>query len=273
MTGFKLFAKKQTNTNITSTVTVKTLSPCPSPASLDSTPSSGISDAAEPTFQDMKLNQFLLSALSSVSIRHPTNIQKACIPAILKGLNVIGSSRTGSGKTATFALPILQKLSADPYGIFALILTPTRELAFQIAEQFRVFGDGINVKLAVVTGGMSKCRGGGGKILTSLDMIEQSIQLNARPHIVIATPGRLVDHIQSSTSDALHFSKLKFLVLDEADRLFEDSFAPDLEAIMDTLSGSSIPRQTLLFSATMTSTITQLASSKPDTVVWSETDR
>jgi Lhr-like helicase len=133
---------------------------------------------------------------------------------IFKGRDCIGNAKTGSGKTIAFALPILQKLSVDPYGIFALVLTPTRyriflvisspkfldshrELAFQIAEQLMVLGSPLNVRTAVIVGGM--------------DMITQAIELDNRPHVVVATPGRLVDHLRSSTAE-WDLSRVRFLV-------------------------------------------------------------
>jgi ATP-dependent RNA helicase DDX49/DBP8 len=132
---------------------------------------------------------------------------------ILKGRDCIGNAKTGSGKTIAFALPILHKLSIDPYGIFALVLTPTRylptflispyllnahrELAFQIAEQFVVLGSPLNLRTVVIVGGM--------------DMMTQAVELDNRPHVVVATPGRLVDHLRSSHTD-WDLSRVKFLV-------------------------------------------------------------
>ncbi|KAJ7179195.1 DEAD-domain-containing protein [Mycena filopes] len=139
-----------------------------------------------------------------MSIRAPTEVQAACIPPLLQA----------------FALPILQKLSADPYGIFALILTPTRELAFQISEQFAVLGGSVNVRTAVIVGGM--------------DMMAQALELGNRPHIVVATPGRIVDHLRSSGGE-WDLSRLKFLVLDEADRLLSPTFAPELSYLFGSL--------------------------------------
>ncbi|XP_078412328.1 putative ATP-dependent RNA helicase DDX49 [Cetorhinus maximus] len=162
----------------------------------------------------------------------------------------MGCAKTGSGKTAAFVLPILQKLSEDPYGIFCLVLAPTRELAYQIAEQFRVLGKPLGLRDCVVVGGM--------------DMVTQALELSRKPHIVIATPGRLADHIRSNNTFSL--KKIKFLVLDEADRLLEQGctdFTQDLEPI---LSAVPTQRQTLLFSATLTDTLQELkkiAMNKP----------
>jgi len=162
------------------------------------------------------INAWLKQALSSVSITNPTPVQLACIPPTLNGKDIIASAKTGSGKTLAFALPILQSLSIDPFGVYGLVLTPTRELAFQIAEQFRILGVQINLKICIVVGGM--------------DMLAQAVELAKRPHIVIATPGRLADHVQSSLGlyisrdagflfDVSVLTLSRFLVLDEADRL------------------------------------------------------
>ncbi|KAJ7228722.1 DEAD-domain-containing protein [Mycena pura] len=180
-----------------------------------------------------------------MSIRTPTVVQAACIPPLLQGRDCIGNAKTGSGKTIAFALPILQKLSVDPSGIFALILTPTRELAFQIAEQFAVLGGPLNAHAAVVVGGM--------------DMMTQALELRNRPHIVVATPGRIADHLRSSAGE-WDLSRVKFLVLDEADRLLSPTFAPDLSHIFSALPED---RQTCLFTATLTPSIEALAVAPP----------
>ncbi|CAG8569280.1 23163_t:CDS:2 [Cetraspora pellucida] len=198
------------------------------------------------SFEQLGLNSWLIDALNAMSIKFPTEIQSACIPKILLGKDCIGEAKTGSGKTAAFALPILQKLSEDPFGIFALVLTPTRELAIQIADQFRVLGKGVNIKECVIIGG--------------LDMMTQAIQLSRKPHVVIATPGRLVDHINSSDIKS-SLSKIRFLVLDEADRLLSDTFANDLSVIFENIPSK---RQTLLFTATMTENILALGNLEED---------
>ncbi|PHZ16057.1 DEAD-domain-containing protein, partial [Rhizopus microsporus ATCC 52813] len=197
-------------------------------------------------FLKLGVQEWMIDTLKSMSIKLPTEIQRACIPPILEGKDVIGGAKTGSGKTAAFAIPILQKLSEDPYGVFALVLTPTRELAFQIAEQFRVLGKGIGAKECVVVGGM--------------DMMTQAIELSKRPHIIIATPGRLRDHIHSS-SGAVDLRRCKFLVMDEADRMLSSTFVPDLEVILPLLPKN---RQTLLFTATMTESILALKDVEED---------
>lgn len=164
------------------------------------------------------------------------------MPPILEGRDCLGCAKTGSGKTAAFVLPVVQKLSQDPYGIFCLVLTPTRELAYQIAEQFRVIGKPLGLRDCIVVGGM--------------DMVAQALELSRQPHIVVATPGRLADHIRSSNTFSL--ARIQFLVMDEADRLLEQGctdFTVDLEVILGVLPER---RQTLLFSATLTNTLQEL---------------
>ncbi|NXN92669.1 DDX49 helicase, partial [Rhinopomastus cyanomelas] len=195
-------------------------------------------------FRALGLSPWLAEQAQQVGLSRPTPVQSACIPAILQGRDCLGCAKTGSGKTAAFVLPVLQVLSEDPYGIFCLVLTPTRELAYQIAQQFRVLGKPLGLKDCVVVGG--------------LDMVAQALELSRKPHVVIATPGRLADHLRSSNTFSL--KKLKFLVLDEADRLFEQGsadFTADLEVILEAVPAH---RQTLLFSATLTATLSELKS-------------
>ncbi|CAH1796890.1 unnamed protein product [Owenia fusiformis] len=191
------------------------------------------------TFAGLGLNDWLVDQVNALGMHRPSPIQHFCVPKILDGSDCIGCAKTGSGKTAAFALPILQKLCEDPYGIFGLVITPTRELAFQIAEQFNVLGKPIGIKVIVITGGR--------------DSVLQGIELSQKPHIVIATPGRLADHIENTQH--VSFKKIRFLVLDEADRLLEDNFNEQLETIFSVLPKK---RQTLLFSATFTETLREL---------------
>ena len=166
--------------------------------------------------------------------------------------NVVAVAKTGSGKTMAFALPILHTLSDDPYGIYALVLTPTRELAFQIADQFRVIGKPISLRDVVVVGGR--------------DMVLQGRDLATRPHIVIATPGRLADHLESCNTFSL--KKIKYLVLDEADRLLEGGFDGQLQTIFEHLPKK---KQTLLFTATLNESVDELKSKlnvQEDFFVW-----
>ncbi|GAA6004069.1 DEAD/DEAH box helicase [Rhodotorula paludigena] len=194
------------------------------------------------TFSSLGVEPFLDRALAAMAIRRPTAVQAACIPPILAGSDCIGSAQTGSGKTIAFAIPILQALARDPYGFFAIVLTPTRELAFQISEQFRVLGAAANVHSTVIVGGM--------------DMMKQAIELRKRPHVIIATPGRLVDLIKSNEGE-YSLQRVKYLVLDEADRLLTPTFAPELSFLIDQLPPHS-ERQTLLFTATLTDPVLAL---------------
>ncbi|KAK9348660.1 P-loop containing nucleoside triphosphate hydrolase protein [Lipomyces starkeyi] len=199
------------------------------------------------SFEALGLSKSLAESLNSMAIRRPSQIQIACIPQILNGRDCIGGARTGSGKTIAFAAPILQKLSEDPFGVFAVVMTPTRELALQISEQFAALGASMNLKQAVIVGGM--------------DMIAQALALQKRPHVVIATPGRLADHIRSSGEEAIAgLRRVKFLVMDEADRLLTPGFAEDLEECMNVMAKAK-NRQTLLFSATITQSVMQLKES------------
>ena len=186
-------------------------------------------------------------------LKTPTPVQQNCIPPILDGQkNVVAVAKTGSGKTMAFALPILHTLSDDPYGIYALVLTPTRELAFQIADQFRVIGKPISLRDVVVVGGR--------------DMVLQGRDLATRPHIVIATPGRLADHLESCNTFSL--KKIKYLVLDEADRLLEGGFDGQLQTIFEHLPKK---KQTLLFTATLNESVDELKSKlnvQEDFFVW-----
>ena len=213
------------------------------------------------TFADLNVSPWLVSSLANMAIKNPTRIQSAAIPEILAGRDCIGGSRTGSGKTVAFAVPILQQWSKDPFGIFGLVLTPTRELALQIFEQFKAIGAVQNLKVALVTGGS--------------DMRAQAIELAKRPHVVIATPGRLADHINSSGEESIAgLRRVRFVVLDEADRLLaagKGSMLPDLGVCMEVLPESS-KRQTCLFTATVTAEVRALqdrprAKGKPPVAV------
>ena len=194
--------------------------------------------ASAKSFQELGVPAWLVKACASLGIRTPTPVQAATIPAVLGGRDVVAAAQTGSGKTAAFALPILSKLMNDPYGIFALVLTPSRELAIQITEQFSAFGAPAGLRVSCVVGG--------------LDIVKQGAELASQPHVVVATPGRLAHHINLGSSPP-DLSRLAVLVLDEADRLLEPSFAPDLDVILKAMTAkqSNVKRQTLLYSATL----------------------
>jgi ATP-dependent RNA helicase DDX49/DBP8 len=196
------------------------------------------------SFESLGVSKWLAESLNVMAIHHPSAIQSACIPPILEGRDCIGGAKTGSGKTIAFAAPMLTKWSQDPFGICGLILTPTRELAIQIAEQFAALGANMNVKTAVIVGGV--------------DMVAQTLELQRKPHFVIATPGRLADHINSSGEETISgLRRVQYLVLDEADRLLSESFAPDLEECINVLPTPE-KRQTLLFTATVTDAVRAL---------------
>ncbi|KAH7070425.1 hypothetical protein BKA63DRAFT_475651 [Paraphoma chrysanthemicola] len=200
-------------------------------------------------FASIDVAPWLVASLSSMEIKRPTGIQKACIPEILKGRDCIGGSRTGTGKTVAFSVPIMQKWAEDPCGIFALIITPTRELAIQIYEQVKAISAPQSMKPILVTGGS--------------DQREQAIALASRPHVVIATPGRLAEHIKTSGEDTIcGLRRVRFVVFDEADRLLapgRGSMLPDLETCLSVLPPKE-KRQTLLFTATVTPEVLALKS-------------
>lgn len=168
------------------------------PAAEDASTSRSVSPgpASNATFKSLGLIDPLLEALGRMGYKKPTDIQLEALPHALGGRDIIGIASTGSGKTAAFALPILQKLWEEPKGLFACVLAPTRELAYQISEQFEALGSAMGVRCAVVIGGM--------------DMPTQQIALAKRPHIVIGTPGRLLDHLETTKGFSLRM--LKFLV-------------------------------------------------------------
>jgi len=169
----------------------------------------------------------------------PIPIQAQAIPPILKGCDVMGLAQTGTGKTAAFVLPILNRLMGNKGGCLrALIMAPTRELAGQIHQAIEILGRKTRLKSVAVYGGVG---------------INPQIQKLKRADIVVACPGRLLDHIGRHTID---FSQLKVLVIDEADQLFDMGFLPDIRRILTHLPQA---RQTLLFSATMPTEIRRLA--------------
>ena len=195
------------------------------------------------SFESLGLAPALLRALAEQGYAEPTPIQAGAIPVVLQGHDLLAAAQTGTGKTAAFSLPLLQHLSTTaPAGKQrprALVLTPTRELAAQINDNIRAYGKHLRVSSAVIFGGVS--------------MGPQVQALRRGTDIVIATPGRLVDHMQQRTID---LSGVEVLVLDEADRMLDMGFLPSLKRIIGTLPKQ---RQTLLFSATFAPEIKALA--------------
>src|SRR6266849_10993754 len=191
-------------------------------------------------FAALGLAPELVRAVADEGYAHPTPIQAEAIPLALAGRDLIGSAQTGTGKTAAFVLPILQRLAQGPRGTLrALVLVPTRELAEQVATSIRAYGRHTHLKGAAVYGGVG--------------MEPQTRALKHGADIVVATPGRLLDHMERGHVD---FSKVEVLVLDEADRMLDMGFAPDVRRILAALPDE---RQTMLFSATISAEVDALA--------------
>lgn len=170
--------------------------PAPEEASTSRSPSPAAEEKEKPTFKSLGLIDPLLSALDQLKFTVPTDIQTAALPHALEGRDIIGVASTGSGKTAAFALPILQKLWEDPRGLFACVIAPTRELAYQITEQFEALGSAMGVRCVTVVGG--------------IDEMTQAVALAKKPHVVVATPGRLQYHLENTKGFSLR--NLQFLV-------------------------------------------------------------
>ncbi|KAL1358655.1 hypothetical protein HN51_003911 [Arachis hypogaea] len=215
------------------------------PAAAASTTTDSSSSSAS-TFAQLGLAEWAVKTCGELGMKRPRRVQSHCIPRVLEGRHVLGIDETGSGKTAAFALPILHRLSEHPFGVFALVVTPTRELAFQLAEQFRALGSCLHLRIAVVVGGM--------------DMLRQTKELAARPHVVIATPGR-IKALLENPDIPLVFARTKFLVLDEADRVLDVGFQEELKFIFKCLPEN---RQNLFFSATTTSNLQKLSERYQD---------
>jgi ATP-dependent RNA helicase RhlE len=199
------------------------------------------------TFQDFGLSDSILKAITEMGYQTPTPIQAEAIPVILEGRDVMGAAQTGTGKTAGFGLPLLQRLmphanpSTSParHPIRALILAPTRELADQIFENLRDYAKYSSLRCGVVFGGV--------------DIKPQLAAMRLGCEVVVATPGRLLDHMEQKS---INLSQVEVLVLDEADRMLDMGFLPDLQRIVRTLP---VKRQSLLFSATFSNEIRRLA--------------
>ena len=189
-------------------------------------------------FKEMGLCPEILQAIEELGYEDATPIQIMAIPPILEGRDMVGSAQTGTGKTAAFALPTLHRL-AKPGGCRALALAPTRELAIQIEENFRKYSKHMNLKMALLYGGVKY-----GKQLE---------ELGNNPDIIVATPGRLIDHIQQGN---LSLGKIEILILDEVDRMLDMGFVEDVTKIIQQTPRT---RQTLLFSATIPDAVVRLS--------------
>ncbi|HBO21737.1 MAG TPA: ATP-dependent RNA helicase RhlE [Providencia sp.] len=196
-------------------------------------------------FSDLALNEEILLAINELGYESPTPIQQQAIPAVLAGKDLLASAQTGTGKTAGFTLPILQKLIETPRGnnrrpVRALILTPTRELAAQVAENVKEYSRHLKIRSMVIFGGVS--------------INPQMMKLRSGVEILIATPGRLLD---LEHQNAVDLSQVEILVLDEADRMLDMGFIHDIRRVISKLPKK---RQNLLFSATFSDDIKQLAN-------------
>jgi ATP-dependent RNA helicase RhlE len=218
-------------------------------AAPDAAPDVAPPTAAAPLFNTLPLDPKLLRAVAESGYQAMTPIQAKAIPLVLAGRDVMGAAQTGTGKTAAFTLPLLQKMmrhenaSMSParHPVRALVLAPTRELADQVAENVRKYAQHSKLRSAVVFGG--------------IDMKPQTLQLKAGVEVLIATPGRLLDHIEAKNAV---LGQVEYVVLDEADRMLDIGFLPDLQRILSYLPRQ---RQTLLFSATFSPEIRRLANS------------
>ncbi len=188
-------------------------------------------------FIENTMNSQMKKKMEQLGFTDFTTIQKKCIPEIEQGNDIVGQAETGSGKTLAFVLPILNSLRREK-GLQVLVLTPTRELCIQVTDVFKEFGNNLGIKTTSIFGGVP---------------IGPQIRDIPTSHVLVATPGRMLDHIQRRTVD---FSGTRYLVLDETDKMFEMGFVEDVERIMHALSSN---RQTLLFSATISEGVNTLA--------------
>jgi ATP-dependent RNA helicase RhlE len=200
------------------------------------------------SFDHLGLSAELLRAVREQGYSEPTPIQRKAIPIILDGKDVMARAQTGTGKTAGFTLPLLQRLNSqarkpDPRAVRALILTPTRELAAQVADSVQIYGRHLPLQSAVVYGGVS--------INAQIKRFRRGVD------ILVATPGRLLDHVNQKTVD---LSRIEILVLDEGDRMLDMGFIHDIRRVLALLPANDI-RQNLLFSATFSAEIRRLADS------------
>lgn len=191
------------------------------------------------TFQDLGLSTDLLQSLQTLGFTEATPIQEQTIPFAIQGRDLLGQAQTGTGKTAAFGIPLVEKVALDEEALQALVITPTRELAMQVADALNQLGQHKNVRTVPIYGGQ--------------DINRQIRSLKKRPQIIVGTPGRLQDHIRRRT---IKLSTLQCVVLDEADEMLQMGFREDIEAI---LAETPADRQILLFSATMPRDIKELA--------------
>jgi ATP-dependent RNA helicase DeaD len=187
-------------------------------------------------FAELGLKPELLQALTQLGYEEPTPIQRESIPPIIEGRDLLGQAATGTGKTAAFALPILERLVTGGKAPTALVLVPTRELAMQVSEAIHKYGRALGARVVPIYGGQP--------IVRQLQVLKHGVD------VVVATPGRALDHLNRRT---LSFDEIRMVVLDEADEMLDMGFAEDIEALLQATPGD---RQTVLFSATMPPRIT-----------------
>ncbi len=237
--NFSGYARPDLNTDATPQTSA------PAPAS----PNELTADTPPMAFAQLQLAAPIARAVAEMGYEKMTPIQAQAIPVVLSGKDVMGAAQTGTGKTAAFALPLLQRMmkhenaSTSParHPVRALVLLPTRELADQVAQQVKLYAKYTNLRSAVVFGGM--------------DMKPQTLELKAGVEVLVATPGRLLDHIEAKNAV---LNQVEYVVLDEADRMLDIGFLPDLQRILSYLPKT---RTTLLFSATFSPEIKRLANS------------
>jgi len=191
------------------------------------------------SFQNLGIAPKLLQILQSLKFTTPTPIQHKSIPSAIEGKDIMGIAQTGTGKTLAFGVPMIQRLAQAGGKNKGLVILPTRELALQVDETLRKIGGSLGLKTAILIGGEN--------------MGKQLRMLKANPHIIIATPGRLIDHLESRS---VNLSTVSILVLDEADRMLDMGFEPQIKKILATVPKH---RQTMLFSATMPNEIVNIA--------------
>lgn len=192
------------------------------------------------TFRNMGISADITRALNEMGFEEPTPIQLQAIPTLLEGKDLIGQAQTGTGKTAAFGIPLIEKVRKSSQAIQGIVLTPTRELAIQVAEELNRIAQFTNVHALPIYGGQ--------------DIYRQINALRRRPQIIVATPGRLMDHMERKT---ISLQDIKVVVLDEADEMLNMGFVEDIEKILSATEAAG--RQTLLFSATMPRAIQNLA--------------
>ncbi|HXF82493.1 MAG TPA: DEAD/DEAH box helicase [bacterium] len=193
-----------------------------------------------PPFGGLALRQETLRAIHGLGWTEPTPIQERVIPHLMDGADLVGQAQTGSGKTGAYAIPLVERIDPHTRDLQALIVAPTRELALQVSDEVRALGRFRGIRVATLYGGAS--------------IEKQFAELRARPHVAVATPGRLLDHMRRRT---VTLDRVRLVVLDEADRMLDMGFLPDVTQILRAVPAQ---RQTALFSATMPAEVRTIAN-------------